>query len=200
MKRPSATALIAIVLLVIAVIARVATRPAPDQAPAADSKPPAPAGPPRHPAVPPAPLALDEDGLPEFSNYDPDDDGNPNVDAFIAVYRRVRTPEGKIDMLGNVRTFETPDDAELNALLIDEAARSEDAGVREAARDAIFAHGGPRAHAALARYLGTETRVIDRSEMNGLLDDLKRPSLLSIRHAPTPGARVPRLQNPDDSP
>ena len=184
MKKPSATALIAIALPVIAAVAWVTTRPAPDPPPAADSRTRAPMGPPRAsrpPVLPPAPLLLDDDGLPEFSNYDPDDDGYPDVDAFIAVYRRVQTPEGRIDMLDNVRTFETPDDPELNNLLIDEAARSDDAGVREAARDAMFAYGGPQAHAALGQYLETETRVIDRSELNKLLDELSSPSLMSLR-------------------
>jgi len=124
---------------------------------------------------------LTADGLADFSNYDRDGDGDPEIGAFLEVFRRVDTSAAKIDLLDNVRTFDSLDEPPLNDLLIHQAAKAEDPEVRRAAREALFEHGGAKAHATLAAYLETETRAADRQELEKLLGDLQRPSLSQIR-------------------
>ena len=126
-------------------------------------------------------MILTQEGFPDFSNYDRNNDGDPEVDAFLQVYRRVETSAAKIDMLGNVRTFDTLDEPQLNDLLIDQAAKAEDSEVRKAARSALFEHGGSKAHESLAAYLKSETRAADRQELEKLLTDLQRTPLSLVR-------------------
>jgi len=200
MKTPTRSALLGSALLVAAVLFLAFTRhdpaPAPDESSASVEK----RNSPRTPA--PAntggaaaqkdepPLALTAEGLPDFSNYDRNGDGDPEVDAFLNVYKRVDSSAGKIDMLDNVRTFGTLDDPRLNDLLIIQAARSDDAEVRQAARSALFEYGQSEAHAALESYLKAETRVTDRAEMEKLLGDLQRPTLSQFRST-SKGTPVP---------
>jgi len=127
------------------------------------------------------PLLLTEEGLADFSNYDRNGDGDPEINAFLDVYRRLDSSASRIDMLENIRTFDTLDEPQLNDLLIDQAARSEDAEIRRAAREALFEHGGAKAHEALAAYLESETRAADRQKLEKLLGDLQRPSLSQVR-------------------
>lgn len=197
MKTPSRPALLGLALLIAAglflVFARHGPASAPDESPASAGprNPPAPARglAPVNPSGTAAaqanelPLVLTADGLPDFSNYDRNNDGDPEVDAFLNVYRRVDSSAGKIDMLENVRTFDTNDDPRLNDLLIIQAARAEDAEVREAARDALFAYGESEAHDALESYLKAETRIADRAELEELLGDLQRSPLTEVRSA-----------------
>ncbi|MEK7953911.1 hypothetical protein [Luteolibacter soli] len=126
-------------------------------------------------------LILTDDGLADFANYDRDGDGDPEVDAFLNVYRRVDSSAAKVDLLENVRTFDTSDDPQLNDLLIYQAAKAEDSKVRTAARAALFEHGGAKAHDSLAAYLKSETRAADRQELEKLLDDLQRTPLSLVR-------------------
>jgi hypothetical protein len=194
MKRPSSAALFGVILLVLAGVFVVSTRHGRDSggdeapAPAAHRNPERPAR-----GLDPAnssasaklseatPLVLTEEGLADFSNYDRNGDGDPEADAFLEVYRRVDTSAGKIDMLDNVRAFDTLDQPPLNDLLIDQAAKAEDAEVRRAAREALFEHGGAKAHEALAVYLESETLAADRQKLEKLLGDLQRPSLTQVR-------------------
>jgi hypothetical protein len=193
MKRPSSTALFGFILIVLAGVIVVATR---DGGVTGGEDSPAsvahrdPATPSRDlapnsstgdtPSVEP-PLVLTAGGLADFSNYDRDGDGNPEVGAFLGVFRRVETSAAKIDLLDNVRTFVTLDEPQLNDLLIDQAAKAEDPEVRRAAREALFEHGGAKAHEALAAYLETETRAADRQDLDKLLGDLQHLTLNQFR-------------------
>ena len=191
MKTPSRSALLGFALLVTAGIFLVSTRhkPAPshgnptaiaqgNQLPSRASAPTSERG---ASAPSNAALILTEEGLPDFSNYDRNNDGDPEVDAFLQVYRRVDTSAAKIDMLENVRTFDTPDEPQLNDLLIEQAAKAEDSEVRKAARSALFEHGGAKAHESLAAYLKSETRAADRRELEKLLTDLQRTPLSLVK-------------------
>ena len=197
MKTPSSSSLLGITLLVVAGLFLVLSRHGPaydrDQSPASSgqrtsgnpARNPSPVSP-TGTAAPSSepPLVLTGDGLPDFSNYDRNGDGDPEVDAFLSVYRRVDSSACKIDMLENVRTFETSDEPRLNDLLIDQAAKAENAEVREAARDALFEHGGAKAHDSLGAYLKSETRVADRAELEKLLGNLQLSPLSLVRSAP----------------
>jgi hypothetical protein len=127
------------------------------------------------------PLVLNADALPDFSNYDRDGDGVAEVGAFIEVFRRVDSSAAKIEMLDHVRTIEPLDDPQMNDLLIHQAARDEDPEVRQAAREALFEHGGAKALQTLTAYLETETRAADRQKLEKLLVDLERPTLSQHR-------------------
>jgi hypothetical protein len=196
MNTPSSPALFGFILLVLAGVFVVSTRH--DRAPGQGNSQASVGH--RHPEMPtrgstPAnssasikqsqeekpPLLLTEEGLVDFSNYDRNGDGDPEIEAFLVVYRRVDTSAGRIDMLDNVRTFDTLDQPQLNDLLIEQAAKAEDAEVRRAAREALFEHGGAKAHEALAAYLESETRAADRQKLEKLLGDLQRPSLSQVR-------------------
>ena len=194
MKRPSSAALFGFILLVLAGVFVVSTRygrtsegdessaAAGHRSPERPSRGLAPAssGGDAKPSEEPL-LVLTEDGLADFSNYDRNGDGDPELDAFLAVYRRLDTNAGRIDLLENVRTFDTLDEPQLNDLLIEQAAKAEDADLRKAAREALFEHGGAKAHEALATYLESETRAADRQKLEMLLGDLKKPSLSQVR-------------------
>ena len=211
MKRPSSTALFGFILIFLAGVIVVATRdggvtggedspasivhrdPATPTRDLALARPSAGDKPSEEP-----PLVLTTDGLADFSNYDRDGDGNPEVGAYVEVFRRVDTSTAKIDMLDNVRTFDTLDEPRLNDLLIDQAAKAEDPEVRRAAREALFEHGGAKAHASLAAYLETETRAADRQELDKLLGDLQHLTLNQFRSrskTPTTSPSPPRTNN-----
>jgi hypothetical protein len=211
MKRPSSAALFGFILLVLAGVFVVSTRhdraSDEDDSPAAaghrsperSSRGLAPTSPGSNakPSEEP-PLVLTEEGLADFSNYDRNGDGDPELDAFLAVFRRVDTNAGKIDLLGNIRTFDTLDEPQLNDLLIEQAAKAEDEEVRKAAREALFEHGGAKAHEALAAYLKSETRAADRQKLEKLLGDLQRPSLSQVRSPsknPPTTSSLPRNNN-----
>ncbi|RYD66881.1 MAG: hypothetical protein EOP83_04000 [Verrucomicrobiaceae bacterium] len=132
------------------------------------------------------PLILTPEGLADFANYDRNNDGDPEVDAFIKVYRRVDTDTARIDLLENVRTFDSLDEPLLNDLLIDQAAKAPDPEVRKAARSALFEHGGAKAHESLAVYLKSETRAVDRQALEKLLADLQRSPLGLARSGSKP--------------
>lgn len=192
MKTPSSSTLLGFALLVAAGIFLASTRHNP--ASSQDSPLAAAQGnllPSRAPALtsesgtatpsPDVPLILTQDGLADFSSYDRNNDGDPEVDAFLEVYRRVDSDAAKIDLLENVRTFDTLDEPLLNDLLIVQAAKAEDPEVRKAARSALFEHGGAKAHESLAVYLKSETRAADRQELEKLLTDLQRSPLSMVR-------------------
>lgn len=194
MKKPSSPTLLGFILLVIAGVFLVSSRhglgsghgdlpagPA-SRTPEMPARAPSPASPRGSIEPSPAfPLQLTEEGLADFSTYDRNGDGDPEIDAFLEVYRCLDSSAGRIDLLGNIRTFDTLDEPPLNDLLIDQAARAEDPEVRRAARQALFEHGGAKAHDALAVYLKSETRAADRQELEKLLDDLQRPPLRLVR-------------------
>lgn len=142
-----------------------------------------------------SPLLLTPEGLADFTNYDRNNDGDPEVDAFLEVYRRVDTDAAKIDLLENVRTFDTLDEPLLNDLLIDQAAKAADPEVRKTARSALFEHGGAKAHESLAAYLKSETRAEDRQELVKLLTDLQRTPLSLVRSGSKPTPSSPPSTN-----
>ncbi len=202
MKRPSSAALLGLILLALAGVFVVSTRHGRDDSPASigdrnpekparDSKPASSRASAKLSEEPP--LLLTEEGIADFSNYDRNGDGDPEVDAFLKVYRRVETNAGRIDMLENVRAFDPIDEPLLNDLLIQQAAKAEDPEVRKAAREALFEHGGAKAHEALASYLESETRAADRQKLEKLLGDLLRPSLSQVR---SHSKKYPTAQSP----
>ena len=207
MKTPSLFTLLGVALLVTAGIFLASPRHNPnssqDNSPAAAhgnpglrARDPVPANPsgngtPSHDS----PLLLNPDGLADFSNYDRNNDGDPEVGAFIEVYRRVDTDAAKIDLLENVRTFDTLDEPLLNDLLIDQAAKAASTEVRKAARSALFEHGGAKAHESLAAYLKSETRAEDRQELEKLLTDLQRIPLSLVRSGSKPTQPSPPSTN-----
>lgn len=206
MKTPTSSSLLGLALLIVAGLFLAFTR---HDAGAHREEPPGSAGP-RNPGMPtrspsPAstvassselPLLLTAEGLADFSNYDRNGDGDPEIDAFLSVYRRIDTSAGKIDMLENVRTFNTLDEPQLNDLLIEQAARAEDPEVRETAREALFEHGGTKAHDSLQAYLKSETRAADRQALEKLLGDLQRSSLSVVRSA---SKKLPASPSPPET-
>lgn len=129
------------------------------------------------------PLQIASEEAPDYETYDLDDDGIAEIEPFVAVYSQIQTPMARIAMLGDARKIEPVDSPKFNKFLIQEAARSPDAGVREAARDALFEYGGKNAHASLSAFFeeNGDAEVPDRKELEIILDDLALPSFKELQ-------------------
>jgi hypothetical protein len=112
----------------------------------------------------------DDRGIVDTADYDADRDGYPEIATYVRIYGMLKSSAGKIDMLQNARILEPADDPVINRLIITEAARSEDPGIRSSARDALSEYGGEKARAAMADYMATQTGILDLEELKAALD------------------------------